>query len=151
MLNIDNFLNHPYVFHSEWEDLIIFCYTRGCQYDRAWDDVTRAARGIIFNKVTGELVARPWEKFYNLLEIPTMSLGNLPDGPFTVTIKIDGSMGIVYPYKDQYWVATKGSFQSDQAKWATNWLHENIHMSEFKKGWTYLYEMVFKKNKIVID
>jgi hypothetical protein len=24
-------------------------------------------------------------------------------------------------------------------------------MSEFKKGWTYLYEMVFKKNKIVID
>jgi RNA ligase len=151
MLSIDAFLNHPYVFKSEWEDLVIFSYTRECQYDRAWDEVTRAARGIIFNKVTGELVARPFPKFFNLTEMPETSFGNLPDGPFSATVKMDGSMGIVYPYKGQYWVSTKGSLKSDQAKWATEWFRSNAGMSEIKKGWTPLFEIIYKENKIVVD
>lgn len=148
MLPIDKFLNHPYVFSNEWEDLIVFTYTRACQYDRAWDEVTRLARGIIFNKVTGELVARPFEKFFNLSEL---GFDKLPDLPFTVTEKLDGSLAVVYPYKDQYRAATKGSFKSDQAIWATDWLHTNVKMSEIKKGWTPLFEVIYPKNKIVID
>jgi hypothetical protein len=47
MLDLNDFLNHPLVNKNEW-DLVIFTYSRECQYDRKWDEVTRAARGIIF-------------------------------------------------------------------------------------------------------
>ena len=151
MFNINDFYNHPKVHKMEWEDLVIFTYSRECQYDRSWDDITMAARGIIFNKVTGELVARPFRKFKNLGEAPDTSFGNLPDEPFTATVKMDGSLAIAFPYKDQYWIATKGSFQSSQAVWATEWMRKNIRMSEYRKGYTYLYEAIYKANKIVID
>lgn len=148
---LTNFLNHSLVNKSEWEDLIIFNYSRECQFDRKWDDITRAARGIIFNKVTRELVARPFHKFFNLLEMPETSFENLPKGPFTATIKLDGSLGVLFPYKDQYWIATKGSFQSDQAHWATDWIRKNTKLSAVRKGYTYLFEIIYKANKIVLD
>jgi len=150
MLNINDFLNHPMVNKNEW-DLVIFTYSRECQFDRKWDDVTSVARGIIFNKVTGELVARPFKRFFNLGEMPETSFGNLPDEPFTATVKLDGSLGISFPYKGQYWVATKGSFHSDQAMWATSWMRKNIRTSEYRKGYTYLYEIIYKENKIVVS
>ena len=136
---------------NEWEDLVIFTYSRECQYDKIWDDVTRAARGIIFNKVTGELVARPFCKFYNMGEMFETSIENLPDGPFSATTKVDGSLAVCFPYKDQYWIATKGSFHSEQALWATEWLHTHVDTSLLKKGWTYLYEAIYSENKIVIE
>jgi len=151
MFNINDFYNHPKVHKMEWEDLVIFTYSRECQYDRSWDDITMAARGIIFNKVTGELIARPFKKFFNLTETFETSFGNLPDGPFVATEKVDGSLGICFPYKDQYWIATKGSFQSVQAIWATEWLRNNVHTKVLKGGWTYLFEVVYKENKIVVD
>lgn len=148
---LDKFYNHPNVIHSEWEDLVIFTYSRECQYDRIWDEVTRAARGIIFNKMTGELVARPFNKFFNLGEMLETSIQNLPDLPFSATTKVDGSLAIVYLYKDLYRIATKGSFHSEQAQWATRWLHNNVDTSKLKKGKTYLFEAIYDENKIVIE
>jgi RNA ligase len=151
MLKLETFLNNEYVFHNTWEDLIIFTYTRECQYARAWDNVTRLARGLIFNRVTGELLARPYQKFFNLLETFETQILNLPEGPFTVTEKLDGSLGIQYFYKGEYWIATKGSFVSDQSNWATEWLRKNVRLEKIRSELTYLYEIIYKKNKIVVD
>jgi len=149
-LNIEDFYAHPNVFHKEWEDLVIFCYTRECQYDRIWDDVTRHARGIIFNKVTGEVVGRPWRKWWNLLEEPTPPLSELRGLKFTATEKMDGSLGIMIPYKGQWYVTTKGAFGSDQAAWATDWARKHINFDAVPKGYTTLYEIIYPENQIVV-
>jgi len=147
--DIQAFYDHPYVMANEWEDLVIFSYSRECQYDKKWDDVTRAARGIIFNKKTGELLARPFEKFFNLGEMPESSFENLPDGPFTTTEKMDGSLGILF-FHGRPHVATKGSFKSEQAHWATEWIRKkDLYLT--KDEYTYLFEVIYKDNKIVID
>jgi len=149
-LKIEDFYNHPNVFHKEWRDLVIFSYTRECQYDRIWDDVTKAARGIIFNKVTGEIVARPFSKFWNLLEEPTPPLSELQGLKFTATEKVDGSLAILFPYDNQWHVATKGSFHSDQAAWATDWARKHINFDAVPKGYTTLYEIIYPDNQIVV-
>lgn len=90
-LNIQDFYNHPNVQSREWNDLVLFCYTRECQFDGLWDDVTMSARGIIFNKVTGEVVARPFIKFFNASELDgKTNLYELAKKPFTTTKKMDG-------------------------------------------------------------
>jgi RNA ligase len=113
--------------------------------------VTLQARGIIFNKVTGELVAFPFVKFFNLGEMPQSSIGSLPSGPFTVTEKLDGSLGISLWHKGQPYIATRGSFQSDQAQWGTRWLREHVATEAMDPRYTYLFEILYHDNKIVID
>ncbi len=150
-LKIEDFQNHPFVKETKWGDLSIFGYTRECQYDRKWDDVTRAARGIIFNNKTGELVSLPFKKFFNLGEEPETYIQNLPDEPFTVTSKKDGSLGILHRHNGDWYVATKGSFQSEMAVWATKWMRENASLSSVKPGYTYLFEIIYPENRIVVD
>ena len=148
---IEDFYNHPHVLHNEWEDLVIFFYSRECQYDKIWDDITRAARGIIFNKKTGELISKSYEKFFNLNEMPESCLENLPKGKFTSSVKKDGSLGISFFYKDQWYITTKGSFKSEMGQWATVWFRKNVNVSAIKREYTYLFEIIYPENRIVID
>ena len=147
---IEDFYNHEYVMHKEWKDLVIFFYSRECQYDRIWDPVTRAARGIIFNKKTGELISRVFEKFFNLNEDESTRIENLPNEKFTVTDKKDGSLGILFSYEKEWYIATKGSFKSEQAQWGTKWFRENVNASAVKQDYTYLFEIIYSENRIVI-
>ena len=146
------FYSHQYVKHTEWRDLVLFHYSEGCVYDKKWDNVTLNARGIIYNKVTGELVARPWSKFFNLSEMSTV----IPQKEFYCLDKLDGSMGILYQYEGEYYVATKGSFTSEQALWATAWARKNINFGKDIDGYqinndlTYIFEIIYVANKIVV-
>ena len=47
------------------EPLRLFNYTELAQFQKAWNPVTRACRGLIINRLTGEIVARPFPKFFN--------------------------------------------------------------------------------------
>jgi len=100
--------------HPEF-DLWILNYTAACQYDRAWDPITLTTRGLILNK-QGYIVARPFSKFFNLGEQPETQLERLPNLPFSVFEKVDGSLGILYRGPDsKLRIATRGSFTSTQA------------------------------------
>jgi RNA ligase len=106
----------------------IYNYTEKCVYERAWDDVTRRARGLILNRETGEVVARAFDKFFNHGE----SDAQVPDGiPEAVTIKHDGSLGILYRHEGRIRWSTRGSFYSPQAAiaqriWDERYTHLNI-------------------------
>ncbi|MBY0552594.1 MAG: T4 RnlA family RNA ligase [Candidatus Obscuribacterales bacterium] len=91
-------------------------YTKDCQYKRHWTEVTRIARGLIVNLTTGEIVALPLEKFFNLGEqIADGLTATARSGPFEVLVKMDGSLGIGYRFDGRLRWATRGSFASDQS------------------------------------
>src|ERR1700676_1019761 len=76
--------------------LSIFCYGRKATYDDILDDVTCKTRGLIVGP-DGEIVARPFEKFFNLNHTgrPETFISNLAqekERPF-ISDKLDGSMG----------------------------------------------------------
>lgn len=131
----------------------ILNYTEKAQFDNHWDDATLACRGLIYNETTNEIVARPFPKFFNYSQLST------PPAPETslisVTDKADGSLGIIYHGPDDtVHVATRGSFASDQALWATQWInnHDVYHYSpEDGRTVTLLVEIIYPENRIVLD
>lgn len=130
--------------------LVIANYTPKAQYSREWNEVTRQCRGLIWHGVTQQIVARPFPKFFNIGEL---SDEEIPLEPFNVYEKMDGSLGILYYDGERYSVATRGSFTSDQARWATVWMRNwtNAHRFEPITGRTYLFEILYPENRIVID
>lgn len=133
--------------HPEAE-LYIANYTEKVQYDRLWDDLTMMCRGLIFDG-DGTIVARPFKKFFNLGEMDS----KLIDEPFEVTEKMDGSLGIFYMLNNLPHIATRGSFTSEQAIWATKLIQEAWHTSFLGLDGllTYLFEIIYPENRIVVD
>lgn len=130
-------------------DLYIYNYSPKVQYDRLWNECTLACRGLIMNDLH-EVVARPFQKFFNLEESENLLL---PDESFEVYEKMDGSLGILYWVDSKPAIATRGSFTSEQAIVATELLHtkyadEIKHLDPTK---TYLFEIIYPENRIVID
>lgn len=129
--------------------LLIWNYTSACQFSRAWDAITRQARGLITTP-DGQIVARPFEKFFNLDEQP----GDLPAEPWTATAKMDGSLGILYWLDGVPRIATRGSFTSEQAIQATAMLHRTDPRrlrAALDPRVTYLFEIIYPGNRIVVD
>lgn len=131
--------------------LTIYNYTEKAQYEQAWDDVTRTCRGLIVDD-DGNVVARPWPKFFNLAEHDGVRAPVIDLDSSCVTVdKLDGSLVIVTRYKGAIVVATRGSFESEQAKWAREWLRENAGDWSPREHITYLFETVYDENRIVLD
>lgn len=130
-------------------DLFIYNYSKRVQYEKLWNDVTLHTRGLILD-AEGNTIARPFGKFFNLEEIPPQ---DLPTLPFEVFEKLDGSLGVLYFYNNEPHIATRGSFVSTQAKKATRILYDKYRhvFPLLKRNKTYLFEIIFPENRIVVD
>lgn len=130
--------------------LKILNYTERAQYTKTWNDVTQKCRGLIYNEVTQDIVARPFEKFFNYGEHEEGTLDL--DAPVFVTDKLDGSLGILYWAGALPWIATRGSFTSEQAVHATELFRERYaDRWEPLEGFTELFEVIYSGNRIVLD
>jgi len=129
--------------------LTILNYTERCQYERGlWNPVTLACRGLIHDD-NGTVIARPFRKFFNYGQAEGTQIA--PDASVSVTDKLDGSLGILYGAGDQWAIATRGSFESDQAQHATALLRARYGDYRPPEGWTVLFEIVYPENRIVLD
>lgn len=131
--------------------LRIYNYTETAMFDNVWNKATLTCRGLIADR-DGFLVARPWEKFFNYGQKATL-IGS--HDPVEITDKMDGSLGI--GYKDvwagggKWFVATRGSFTSDQAHFACEWLGETFPDWNPDPGYTPLWEIIYPENRIVLN
>ncbi|MFD5622937.1 AAA family ATPase [Streptomyces yangpuensis] len=132
--------------------LSIYTYTRTAQYERVWNEVTTRCRGLVADDETGAIVALPLPKFFNVGEHESGQpyAPALPDEPFEVYDKVDGSLAIVFHYAGRWRVASKGSFISAQAVWAQRRL-DGADTSALHPGTTYLAEILYPQNRIVVD
>ncbi|PWT76394.1 MAG: hypothetical protein C5B59_06625 [Bacteroidetes bacterium] len=138
--------------HPEFP-LSIFTYGRKTVHDNYWDEVTRKCRGIIVNQKTGEIVARPFEKFFNLgqHDMPDCQVYALEEMPQPVVWeKVDGFLCTLYRWEGKPYIASKGSFTSPHAKWATAWYRANVK-DEWPIGYTPVFEGITPNLKIVVD
>ena len=147
---------HPYIKkklvneqeHPDFPHLHIYNYTNLCQIQGAWDAVTLQCRGLIIDTSSGEVIARPFPKFFNLEE----RKHEIPDEEPHIYEKYDGSLGILYWVNDIPYIATRGSFTSEQALWATEWFRRNVSdYVQFERSKTYLFEIIYPENRIVVQ
>jgi RNA ligase len=127
------------------DDLQLWRYSNRCVFDRMWTPITVLARGLILDMAERRVVATPFPKFFNLGE----DGGGLPDQPFEVFEKLDGSLIILFQHRGKWRATTRGAFESSQAIWATEWI-EKCNLSGLNPGTTYLAEAVYPENRIVV-
>lgn len=153
--------NHPA------EPLAILNYSKSAQVADAktWEDYPSLSlcRGLIYNTDHGEVVARPFRKFWNYGQAGADEIGLFE--PVYTMDKLDGSLGIIYrePLSGMLAVATRGSFTSEQAEHATKVLRlkyaeVSLWGPEDPRGKyspaddeTFLVEIIYPGNRIVLD
>lgn len=69
---------------------------------------------------------------------------------FANNILIHNSLGLIFYHDNQWKVSTKGSFKSDQAKWAKEYFDKNIKADSLDTQYVYLVEIIYPENRIVI-
>ncbi|MBK1666611.1 hypothetical protein CKO28_00955 [Rhodovibrio sodomensis] len=117
----------------------------------------RELRGLKFCADSGDLIARPFQKFFNLMERPE----TLPEAldfskPHAVLLKLDGSM--VHPANvrgELVMMTRKGHVNAADAQ-AFAFSHPTIPYARFCRtmlasGWTPVFEWCTRKTPIVID
>ena len=127
--------------------LSIWNYSRTCQYENKWDDITKMCRGLILDK-EGNVVAKAFDKFFNHEEL---TLGDIPNETFEVFEKLDGSLGILFWYQGKWILASKGSFVSEQALKGKQILNQQYNVEVLPKGYTTVVEIIYPENRIVCD
>lgn len=123
----------------------LYTYTKRCVYEQGWDEYSVLARGLILHHDRRLVVASPFPKFFNLGE----GGRTFPDLPFESFEKLDGSLIIIHHLDDRWLAATKGNFDSDQARWAQARLDAS-DLSTLLPGATYLAEAVYPENRLVV-
>lgn len=121
-----------------------------------WSAELKTCRGLILDN-EGNVIARPWDKWFN------QNKENPHKGEFVAYDKLDGSLGILYPFTDKRGVtrlaiATRGSFKSSQAGVATRLLGRYISsryvkqmLMQMVKKYTLMFEVIYPDNRIVVD
>jgi RNA ligase len=120
--------------------LSIYNYSRKCQYENIWDDITMSARGLIAEDISGRLVARGFDKFFNYDQLPSVGM-ETPNESFEVFDKADGSYISAFFYNGKWMAASKGSFTSDHAIKA-NALLSNMNTDALSAENSYCFELV---------
>src|SRR5262249_43528590 len=130
---------------------VVYTYTDQCVYTNAWDEITRHSRGHVFDTATGECVARPFPKFFNLGENQESLPEKFPwDEPYEIYEKMDGWLGVLYRHEGRYKVATRGSFHSTGAVWATEFA-QGLDFSCLPDAATLCFEIIHPGHKIILD
>jgi len=128
-------------------DLELFKYTRQCSFDKNWNIFTLISRGLILCPSQEKVISVGILKFFNFGEIIY-----LPENEkFKATTKMDGSYISLFCHNNKWFCATLGSFESEQAIWAEKWLNENANTEMLVPGRTYIFECIYRENRIVIS
>ena len=126
--------------------LTIWNYSQTTQYTNKWDEITLMCRGLVTDNETGEIIARPFKKFFNWEENK-----HTPTKDFEVYSKEDGSLIIAFQYKEKWVIASRGSFTSEQAIAAEKLFYKLEYHQKFdNEQYTHLFEYCSDWNRIVV-
>jgi RNA ligase len=125
--------------------LHLFCYTRQTVFSKQWTDAARIARGVVFDPADGRLVALAMPKFFNFKEVSNA----VPQCGYSVHEKLDGSMICAWYYDGRWHCSTKGSFVSEQARWAAQELARGP-IDRLDPQMTYVFEAVSAETRVVV-
>jgi RNA ligase len=123
--------------------LRIYKYSQECVFSRAWDDITMNMRGTVLDN-EGNQISNSFSKFFNLEELEPLGI-SLPNLPYKVYDKVDGSLIEVFRYNGEIVVSSAGSFTSPQEIAAENMLQTKYAhlLQHIEEGKTYIFELIF--------
>lgn len=120
------------------------------------ESIRRECRGITFDMDSGRVVARKFQKFFNLNERPETQVGNIDiTVPHILMQKLDGSMVVPIFVKDKMvWHTKRGS--TTVSKQVDLYTSDKSNYEAFaRKMWveckTPIFEWCSRQNRVVVD
>lgn len=148
-----------YIQEKKFGNISSFNFTEKAFYDKVWDEQTTKSRGLYLDTLKGKVVARAYDKFFNINERPETKFDMLQyklQFPVTAYVKENGFLGIVSynEYEDDLLIASKSTLDSQFAKWFREMLYEKVsadNIQEMKKyikehNVSFVFECVDMKN-----
>lgn len=144
------------------EELYIYGYTSGPFASRnfVWNPVTRMMRGLIVNN-DGKIISKSFDKFFtfksyvsdNVIQMSDGQIAKLPNVPFKIYEKLDGSLTVLYWINDKPYLASQRSFSSLKAQKATEILYTKYEhlFKNLRKDRSYIFEAIYPEAKVLID
>jgi len=148
-----------YIQEKKFGNISSFNFTEKAFYDKVWDEQTTKSRGLYLDTLKGKVVARAYDKFFNINERPETKFDMLQyklQFPVTAYVKENGFLGIVSynEYEDDLLIASKSTLDSQFAQWFREMLYEKVsseNIQEMKKyikkhNISFVFECVDMKN-----
>jgi len=119
---VQSMRDSKFVNEKKFGNISSFNFTRDAFYDKQWDNQTTKARGLYIDTTENKVVARAYEKFFNINERPETKFDNLQHiikFPLCAYRKENGFLGIVGydKEKDDLFITTKSNPNGDYAQW----------------------------------
>lgn len=131
-------------------------FTRDAFSKRIWNKETVKARGLFVNKKTREIVARSYDKFFNINEREETERENILNHlefPVVSYVKENGFLGIIGYDKesDEIFISTKSTNKGDHVSYFKNIIKKkgiNLEsiMGILKDGWSLTFEVIDVEN-----
>lgn len=137
--------SNKYIQEKKFGNISSFNFTSKAFYDKVWDEQTTKARGLYIDTMKGKVVARSFEKFFNINERPETKFDMLQyklQFPVTAYVKENGFLGIVSynEYEDDLFIASKSTIDSRFAQWLREMLYEKVSAENIDKIKTFTKE-----------
>jgi RNA ligase len=139
---------------ERFPNLRMLHYKEDCVFGNTWPTFAKMCRGLIVDMKNQTILAHPFEKFFNLDQQPETAYDILKDKKdFEISEKLDGSMCTLFknPSDSQYYLTTKGSFDSEHGKFATSIIPESLKQDKWVNDYTLMFELISSQFRIVID
>lgn len=134
--------------------IVMLHYEEEAHFEQAWTPFNVTCRGLIVDLATREVLAYPFDKFFNLGERPETEYDKLLQlGNFDVSEKLDGSMiTLFYDRASRKVLATtKGSFDSEHGAFATPLVPPAFQNEDLLREYTLIFELIDSRFRIVVD
>lgn len=134
-----------YVNEKRFGNISSFNFTNKAFYDKVWDEQTTKARGLYLDTMKGKVVARAYDKFFNINERPETKFDMLQHKlkfPVTAYVKENGFLGIVgyNEYTDELFITTKSTPDGEFAQWFKELLIEKYGLNTLEDIKDYIRE-----------
>jgi RNA ligase len=129
---------------KSFQKYYLLCYTAEAQYGGDFTEIEKACRGLVIRN-DGQIMALPMPKFFNLGE---PQCPPLPDEPYTVWEKIDGSLAIFWFDGDFWRCNTKGSFYNPYTEAALEYWYAGSYDDLFPTRYTAMCEVVLEDDEM---
>lgn len=156
---LDAMLSHDFIYKRQSElhpHIYSLNFTKKAFFKKAWDDITVRARGLFLNGDTNGIVARGYDKFFNVGEREETQIEVLAENlhyPLNIFVKYNGYLGnIGYDdSRDLLMIASKSSTDGEFAHWFKDIVYSTMSDTTLEQLARYLRDTESSMTFEVID
>lgn len=139
---------------KHFKDDIVSCNFKNSVFFKGnWNNRTTKARGLFLSKKNKNIIARAYDKFFNIgerRETEIISLQKNLEFPVTPYLKYNGFLGLLSwnPTTDDFFFSSKTSPDSDFTQWFKDIFWDNKYLKvdvireKVKEGYTLVFEVI---------